>query len=830
VIGFLLTMLLASAGTPPAYAMELRRFDVAAGDAATAIHELGLQSGMQIMASGTRLAGRRLNAVNGELSTDEALKRLLAGTGLTHRYMGERAVAVVSEEAPARAAGDPGSGPSAKMVSRPESFLVAQAAPASAIRAASNTAPHEGVAAAETLQEVLVLSKRQFRPQSSTAASKLELDVVDTPQALTVLGSEFLSIADLNDTASVVAYTAGVEATGVADGTEAYVIARGFLVDRYRSFRINGLSVYSEIDVDYYTMDRVEIVRGPASSLYGESDYGATVNRVLKAPGSRFSASLGLQMGSFDLRRFEGDVQGPLNDSGSLSGRAVGVFQESDTAVDATEDNHWVVAPSLRYEFGDSELLLQGYYSKVTGPSSDGFALIRDVEGRWAVPDVPRTRNYASSTNDIDSSNAFYFARLTHGFSDTLKGTLSGGLSDVRMFNNSSYLCDCDAVEGDGIANLYHYLEDKAQRNTSFDVSLEKSFTAGGREQRVLLSADWRRNTAYQPYGNSDFLGSYDFVEQGGPYPATRPDLDTGNFVDEFSRYYGASLLAYLRPTDRLSALVGLRYSGIESGLYQYYFGETVDGGEDETWVPRFGLTYRLKDSHGLFLSYSEGIIFNATLLDAGRNPVRPERGIQYEAGIKGELFADRLFYSLSAFTIDREDVAKPLIDPDDPSPVDPPVYVNVGRQTHRGVEFEAQGEPVPGFNVYLSYAYLDVDVRESADPAEVGNTPGHAPRNSFSVFGTYEFLSGPLKSLTLGGGYVSRSERELDSIGTFRLPAYDRMDLRASYDITDRLGLELNVVNVFDEEIVNSAYEAPHFGMSFTDARAYSLGATYRY
>ena len=786
--GMLLTLLLAAAGMTPAFALEIHSFDIDGADAATAIHQLGEQSGLQVMVGAANVAGRRLNPVKGELSIDEALVRLLSGTGLTHRYVGERSVALMNEE----------------------------------------TAPQ--AQAGDGLEEVVVTSKRHFRPESSSAASKLELDVIDTPQALTLLGSEFLSVANLNDTRSVVAYTAGVEASGVGDGTETYLTARGFPVDRYRSFRINGLSVYSEIDVDYYTMDRVEIVRGPASSLYGESDYGATVNRVLKAPTPAFAASLGAQTGSFDLRRIEADVQGSLTESGALSARAVGVLQRSDTFVDATEENHWVLAPSLRYRHGATDVLLQGYYSELDGPTSDGFALIRDAQGEWALPDVPRHRNYAASTNDIDSSNAFAFARVRQEFGETLTGTFSAGLSDVRMFNNSSYLCDCDDVEGDGIADLYHIIENKTQRNTSFDLSLEKRFSLLGRDQRVLVSADWRRNTLDQFYGNSDYLGTYDFVAQGGPYPATLPDLHTGNFIREFSRYYGASLLAYLKPASRLSMLLGLRYSGIKSGLYEYFDGLTQDGGRDDAWVPRVGLVYNLAGRHNLFLSYSEGIIFNATLLDAQRNPVRPEQGRQYEAGIKGELFANQLFYSLSAFTIERSNVAKLFIDPDDPNPDGPPVFVNVGRQRHRGIDLEIQGEPVPGFNVYASYAYLDVRVKESADELEVGNTPGAAPRNSFSLFATYEFLNGPLKALTLGGGYVARGEREIDNYGTFRLPAYDRFDLRASYDFGKRLALELNVVNLFDEKVVTSAYDAPMFGIAYSDVRSVTLGVSYRF
>jgi iron complex outermembrane receptor protein len=712
------------------------------------------------------------------------------------------------------------------------SWLISVAVAAIAMQAAHGQGqedpPPAGNAAAEqALGEIVVTAQRKFRPEVSSAASKLELDIVDTPQALTVIGSELLNIADLRDTQSVVAYTAGIEATGVADGTEAYIIARGFLVDRYRSFRINGLSVYSEIDVDYFTMDRVEFVRGPASSLYGEADYGATVNRVLKTPGGPFAATLGAQFGSFDYRRLEGDVKGNLNSSGTLGGRLVGVFQDSDTFINGTQANHWVIAPSFSYELSDdTNLLFQAYYSKLDGPSSDGSALVFDENGERQLPDIPRGRNFAASTNDIDSSNSFYYGRVQHRFGDTLKATFAAGFSDVDMNNNSSYLCDCDAVEGDGIADLYYFLEKKRQKNTSFDLALEKSFEGLGREQRVMVSADWRKNTAFQPIGPGDYVATVNFLEEGGPFPFAQPDLDTGDYVDEYVTYRGVSLLAYLKPFERLSTLIGMRYSDTESGVLEYFGGPFRYSGEDDAWVPRAGLVYELNDKHNLFLSYSEGIIFNETSLDAGRNPIDPEQGVQYEAGFKGELYDDRLFYSLSAFTIDRSNLAQLISDPDDPVAI----FRNVGRQTHRGVEIEMQGEPLPGLNLFMSYAYLDVEVKESDDPGEIGNTPNSAPKNSFSAFATYEILNGPLKSLTLGGGYVHRSEREIDNYGTFALPAYDRFDLRASYDVSENLLVELNVKNIFDEVIAQSAYEASIFGIGFSDVRSVTFGATYRF
>lgn len=678
------------------------------------------------------------------------------------------------------------------------------------------------------LEAVIVTARRQFRPEDSSAASRLTLPVVETPQALTVLGSEFLDIASLRNTAQVVAYTAGVENGGIGDGTEASLSARGFYVDRERSYRINGLSVYSEIDLDYFAMERVEIVRGPASSLYGEADYGATFNRVLKKPQQSLAGTIGIEGGDYDFRRVQGDVTGPLGDGG-FAGRTIGVYQEGGDFVDHTGLDHWLLAPSVSWSNDSTELLFHVYYSQFDGPTSDGFPLVLDGEGEWQLPDVPRERNYGATTNDIDSTNEFYFGMLTHEFGDSLKLTVGAALSKVDMFNQSSYLCDCDDVEGDGIADLYYFTEDKDQENLSVDVALEKSFDWRGREQRILISADWRRDDLFQPFPPSDIIGSMNFVDEGGPLPYETPDLDTGDFFDGSTEYSGATLLAYLRPTDRFAMLAGVRYTKIESDLFEVFGGEVTidDSGDDDDIVPRLGMTYRVGDAQFLFASYSKGIIFNETLRDVNRNPIRPEQGVQYEIGVKGELFDKRLFYALSAFTIDRTDIA--AFDPDTP-PGEPDVYYNTGKQTHEGVELEFQGEPMPGFNVYFSYAYLDATIRQSPEPDAVGQAPSAAPRHSLSAFATYEVLAGPLESLSFGGGVVWRTEREIDSFGTFQLPEYTRFDLRVAYDLTEQLSVNVNARNITNEKIYTAVYESPMFGNAFSDVRTYTVGLDYRF
>lgn len=682
----------------------------------------------------------------------------------------------------------------------------------------------------KALEEIVVTATRQFRPTDSTAASKIRLELVETPQALTVLSSDFLEIAHLKNTVDVVSYAAGIEHAGTGDGTQARLVARGFPIDRTRSFRVNGLSVDSELDFDYFTMSRVEVVRGPASSLYGEADYGATLNRVLKAPSSEFGYSVSAAAGSDSYKRLEGDIQGALNDSGTITGRAVAVIQDRNGFIRDTEQNHWAIAPSIAFDMGDTELLLQGYYADIGGRSSDGFPLlynIVDAAPVWYLPDLPLDGNYGADFNTIDSNNAFVYADLSHDFSDSLTGSLKAAFSRVRMDNLSTYLF---STTGDGNAGLYASFEDKDKDNLSIEASLQKSFEAFGQEQTVLVSSDWRRDSRSQPYWDFSAITFIDFLAQQGPYdvPLPSPVYSPTDFTDDEVDYFGVTALAHLRPTERLSLLLGLRYSGIDSHVLvnRPSAGLVSDTtGDDSALIPRAAIVYNLAGSHHAFLSYTEGLIFNETSLGADGSPIDPEQGVQYETGLKGELFDDRVFYSLSAFMIERSDVATVI----DLTPGSPTVYGNIGEQHHKGIEMEMNGEILPGLNLLASYAYLDVEVKDSVRPAEEGQRPGAAPRHSLSAFATYEVLSGSLEGLTIGGGVVYRSEREVDNVGSFELPAYTRIDLRAAYQLTESTMLELNIQNLLDEEIYTSQYNSPALGIAYSQPFQAIASISYR-
>jgi TonB-dependent siderophore receptor len=803
----------------------------------SALQALAKARDLQMIYSYEIVGELRTRGANGDLTFEEAISSLLSGTGLAYRYLDDKTVTIVplvsTPAAPASDARRTGAeAPPAASLDPQSQWSVSERRKYGwlTLTQAGDPATEAAQAGDGSLGEIVVTAQRKFRPETSNAASKFELPIIETPQALTVLSSEFLNIARLNDTAGVVAYTPGVELQGMGDGTEAGISARGFQINRERAFRVNGLSTDSEVDLDYFAMDRVEIVRGPASSLYGEADYGATFNRVLKAPGGKSGATVGIELGSYDFRRLQGDIQGVFGESGAVSGRAIAAVQDSGTFIRGTEDDRVLVAPSLAIDLDRTRVLLQGYYQKLDGVASDGFSLIPGASG-YSLPNQSPRNNYGLDINETDSENAFVFAQVDHRLSDTLGVAFKMGYARIDLNNMSSYLWGADP---DGNATLYSYPEVKTKEDLSLDASLEKKFEIAGREQRFLLSADWRQNDYFQNTAYSFAVGAIN-VHEGGPltgYAPTTPPLPavTDEFVSSKDLFSGATALAHLKPTERIALLVGLRYSAVETSVNNnapttWGSVQKLDGIEDSAWVPRAALVYRLREGHNAYLSYSEGIIFNQGLLREDGSTIDPETGVQYELGFKGELFDRRVMYSAAAFQITRTDVAAGVFEPGQPV-----YFYNVGKQVHRGGEIELIGEPIPGLNLIASYSNLDVDIRESANPFEVGHTPIAAPAHSYSLFATYEMLSGPMRSLTFGGGIVGRSEREVDSVGTFQLPSYTRVDFRASYDLSEALSIEVNLQNAFNERIYTSVYSSADGGIGFVYPRMAAGRISYRW
>lgn len=818
-----------------------KSFDISPRSMAAALREFARQSGEELLFAPQIAAEKVSDGIRGDYAPLEALREILGDTGLTFSITPSGAILVQLEgkALPTAAAGanpqeisEAGAGKA-----RQERYRLAWAQDAAAGSGGAQTTSAP-VDEAVTLDEVTVLGTRsKFRVQSSAAATKIDMPLKDTPQAMTILSDELLRAASISTTADLGDYAPGLQEAGRGDGTQVVLTSRGFDVVRDRGYKINGLAADSEIDIDYAAVERVEVVRGPASVLYGEVDYGATINRVLKRPTRDFQAITSLELGSFDLRRVELDVGGPLGGSERVGGRVVVAYQDSDDRVDFVHLRSKVVAPTIAWQLNDTgSLAVHGYYQKSDGRHSDGFAVLPD----GTLPDVPRGAFLGADQNSVDTENRFLNVSYDQRFGAGWKLGARAALSQIKLDNFTTFVSNgifavddgnggqIDAVQFDGRAPLMAFPELKDKKDLSFDVTLSKSFEMWGREHTLALSGDYRRNEAIDK--GSDFLG-IGFVNlfEGQPLvvdPALVASMVRPEFrYEEDLDLSGVSLLALIKPTERLHILAGLRNTRSESvTLYQ---GVSAESNLSDT-LGRFGFVYRLSDDWSAYASWSEGIIFNAHYYDADFRPVDPEHGEQIELGAKADLFGGRASFAASVFRLERTDSLAYLSSNTEPPFND--IYGNVGKQNHQGVEIELLGEVVPGLNVLASYQYLDIEVLDSPNPAAIGNRPPNAPRNSASAFLTYAFPQAALNKLTIGGGVVYRSKREADDSGTLSLPAFTRLDLRASYDFSERLVGELIGKNLTNEKIIGSTYTSANLGLIYLDPRSYGLRMSYRF
>lgn len=218
----------------------------------------------------------------------------------------------------------------------------------------------------------------------------------------------------------------------------------------------------------------------------------------------------------------------------------------------------------------------------------------------------------------------------------------------------------------------------------------------------------------------------------------------------------------------------------------------------DEAFSPRLGILYQLNESVALYGNYARS--FQPNFVTAvGNEILEPERGTQYEVGIKAELLDKRLLATLAFY-----DITKTNIGTTDPN--NPDFAIPVGEQTSQGIELDLIGEILPGWNAIASFGYNDTRVTESSDPEEfpVGLRTANVPRYTASLWTTYEIQSGDLQGLGFGAGLFYVGERQGDFENTYELPSYLRTDA-AIYYRRNNWRAALNFKNLFDVEYFKS-------------------------
>ena len=687
------------------------------------------------------------------------------------------------------------------------------------------------------------------------------MPLIDTPQSISVITSDMMDITNARSVYEAVDMVPGVDRGGVGGGLE-YLSIRGNTVI---SGRINGIQLSAVDFPDTYALERVEIVRGPATVLYGvTTSFTGEVNNIFKSPQRGFQAQTGIEAGDPDSIRYEFDVTGSIPSTNDrLQGRLVAAYREYGMyAENVDSKNHnKMVSASVGYDFTPNtrgEFYFYGERNDLD-PGDEGCTLVWNGGPTLSLPDFVDSEHYYcgfQDGNNADSGTEIFLASLEHHFANdwTFKSDAAWSWSywDLSYYFPFGPAGAYDLNDNEVYLYTYDYQEENHE--LTFNLSLGGDFELFGREHefftalQVVDTLNPIRRYSLQS-GGVGFLdlrdGGLGILADGSPIPLV--DRDSLPIVSDHGsgyRHYRGSLQVLLNPTDRLAILAGLQVQDSEILSRDNLSGAQFRSDFTET-VPRFGVTYDLVDGWGAmddlraYYSYSEGFKPNVGLFDENQNPLdEPQTMESNEVGLKGEFLDGKVGATIAWYESEITNLPISIIVP---GGIDEPVTRLEGLRKFDGLEFEVIGELLPGWNVALNYTNSRGKIIDPGHPG-LELLVRSLPENQGAVFTSYEFLKGPLRGLRVGGAVVYRDDYPMvddfpdlvAAYGQLIDSGYTRFDLNFSYaGFTGKLeGLEIygNIFNVNDVDYFLSREGHPGFAINHGNPRSISVGIRYMF
>jgi iron complex outermembrane receptor protein len=643
-------------------------------------------------------------------------------------------------------------------------------------------------------EELVVTGEEQdegYRVPNASVGTRTDTPLRDIPQAINVVPRQVIQDTQARSITETLENVPGVVTQGIGTtGTRDYFTIRGFESSRAL---INGLpDPQITSDGIFFNVERLEVLRGPASVLYGDSGataLGGTINYVTRQPLREPFYEVSVSAGNYGFYQGSIDLSGPLNAERTALYRLIAGVRSFDSIVDFNSATTYAVAPSLSLQLGDrTNLLVEGDVNRV---SRNGALPGEQPVLGTVLPnpngEIPRSFNLMGPVSNNVTYNGRVGYLLEHQFNENLRlrNTFrytfyrdddrnitffpSGLAADNRTLNRTGAI---------GEQNYNYYL---------LDTNLLSRFNTGTIEHQLLAGFSLNRYT-------SDV--SFEFGIPAAPVDIFNPVYDQTLVAGDrnFSSFTTRDTLGiYLQDQISLSQnfkiLLGGRFD---------IFGEratdrltnTDTSQSDIAFSPRLGIVYQPTQSISLYASYSRSFAPSIGRVASGEN-FQPERGTQYEIGVKADL-TDRLSATLAFYELTRSNVTTP--DPNNPN-----FSVQTGRQRSRGVEFDVSGEILPGWNIITGYTYTDARVTED-NSIPVGNRLFNTPEHAANLWTTYRIQTGSLEGLGFGLGLYYLSDRPLDTANTVNLSGFVRTDAAIFYE-QEQFRAALNFRNIFDVE-----------------------------
>ncbi|MGQ3320381.1 TonB-dependent siderophore receptor [Pseudomonas brassicacearum subsp. neoaurantiaca] len=639
-----------------------------------------------------------------------------------------------------------------------------------------------------------------YHATRSASATRTDTAIHETPQSISVVSRDVVEDLGATRLQDALDYAGGVGRGNNfgGQGLTTFTV-RGFTTGE---FYRNGFPInrgYPNMP-DANTIERLEVLRGPATMLYGRGDPGGTFNVVSKQPLAERTVTLGSQVSDQGMRRGTLDASGPLDEEGRLAYRLNVIGEGGDTFRDHVETERYGVAPVVTWQVNDTtRLTFEGDFMRNNAPLDRGVTHYAGQRGTASRDTFFGEKDAGKLHND----NNMLQVRFEHMLNDDW--TLAGGTQwlDGTLQGN--------AIEGNGIAadgrtlgrNFNYRKLEWTDRDTQ--LNLTGHFSTGGFEHTLLTGIEYE-DYDYQSIiqRSSGAVGAYPIDIFDPVYGQPRPALTrTPTNDQENLKTFGVFVQDQVALTERLKLLAGARFERFEHE-YESFVPQNPPGSRnwnvtDSAVTPRLGVIYDLTDTVAVYANTARSFKPNSGASREGGG-FKPEEGKSYEMGVKWEALDRQLSVDAAVYQIEKRNVLTT-------DPVDSTFSVAAGEVRSRGFDLNVAGNLTPEWRVIGGYAYVDAEVTKDINIPS-GTRLLNVPKNTFSLLNVYEFQDGGLKGLGLGVGAKYVDERAgQTAANAFSMDSYTVVDLLGYYKVNERIRLNLDLKNLFDADYEEGAF-----------------------
>ncbi|WP_135381770.1 TonB-dependent siderophore receptor [Vibrio tasmaniensis] len=663
---------------------------------------------------------------------------------------------------------------------------------------------------------------------SSRTATKTDVAIGETPRAISIVTREQMDDRASISIADALQYTPSIQANYFGeDNKQDWFVIRGFKQANSGLYQ-DGTRLYSSgfysWQIDPFGLERVEILRGPGSALYGQTPPGGVINVISKRPQfDGGSGQFAIEYGTDDRKLISLDVNSEVNDKMAFRLQALG--RKNGSRVDGVEAERIFIAPSLAYKFtDDTKITVLTSYQK---DDSDPYLQFLPMEGTLTsnpngkISDSRALGNTDWETFEREQISIGY--EFEHHFNDRtyLMQNVRYSQMDInlRQMYYSRYIGDTALAPYDPTrSSIIRQASTEEGTSDAFNIDnrLIHKFTTGSVEHTLLTGIDYQSiDIDSKDYAADPIIGDGNrllpvpgvgnipspiFNVFNPSYSTNVALLNPTTFapLDESDRQttktknnqLGLYLQDQMMIADKWAVQIGVRYDDSQNKTHNTTTGAKTKV-DSEEWTTNFGVAYLMDSGFTPYASYAQS--FNPIIqLDQNGNPAKPERAEQYEVGLKYQPRSFDGYFNIAAFEVSKENLARQVAGQ----------LTQIGEVRNRGLELEAVANVTEALTLIGNVSFIDSEITEDATSSNVGNTPSQIADQLASAWANYRFLNGPLDGLTIGAGARYVGDSYADNTETNKVSSYTLFDATLSYRIED-YKFQVAAKNLADKEYV---------------------------